>query len=610
MKTHILGIDLGTTNCAAATASVDSEALISLKIPQLSGPRLISEEAGLPSTLYLPSSTSFSPGDFTLPWSDGDSIPVTGHYARSHGPNVPDRSIHSAKSWLCNPNVHPDDPILPWQSEAVEQRISPVGASTTYLSHIRAAFEQVGQSNGIQAANTQAVITVPASFDEAARRATQEAAEKAGFAPDTLFLEEPLAAVYAWIENESESWRDQLQPGQLLFVCDIGGGTSDFSLIAVDESDGDLSLERIAVGKHILLGGDNLDLALAYVLRAQLEATGQSLDDWQFRSLIQGARTAKETLFSKPELPSAPISVPSRGSSLFAGTISTELARETLQAVAVDGFFADVEPHDHPAEAIGSALQELGLPYEADPVVTKHIGAFLTHARSALFANSALKAKLDPTGNRFNASFLSPDVVLFNGGAFHAAVLRKRVISMLSRWAGREVKALEGAQLDAAVARGAAIYGRMHLSGDGMRIRAGAAHSMYIGIASSMPAIPGFKPPVQALCVVPQGMEEGSETVLEKELGLVTGRPVTFKVYSSSIRPEDPVGELISDAEKMLEASQPLEMTMPEVEGIQSGTAIPVKLHARLSETGTLELWMQHTRSERRFKIDFNVRLD
>lgn len=581
-----------------------------MPIPQTSAPQMVGGEKGLPSTLYFPAENAHAPGDFKLPWTEGDALPVVGSFARSHGPNVPDRSVHSAKSWLCNPNVHPDDAILPWQSTVVENKISALGASAAYLEHLKAAYENSLAEKGIGIADTQAVITVPASFDEAARRATQEAAEKAGFSSDTLYLEEPLAAVYAWIDNEASAWREQIQPGQLLFVCDIGGGTSDFSLIAVDERQGELSLERIAVGKHILLGGDNLDLALAYVLRSQIEATGQSLDDWQFRSLIQAARVAKETLFSKKDLTSASVSVPSRGSSLFAGTISTELARETLMAVAVDGFFADVEASDHPTEAVGSALQELGLPYEADPVVTKHIGAFLTQARAALFANEGLRSRLDPNGDRFNAPFLSPDVILFNGGAFHADVLRERVSSMLSRWVGREVKALQGTQLDAAVARGAAVYGRMHLSGDGMRIRAGAAHSMYIGIASSMPAIPGFKPPVQALCVVPQGMEEGSETVLEKELGLVTGRPVTFKVFSSSGRPEDGVGQLIPDAEKMLEASQPLEMTMPEVEGIQSGAAIPVKLHARLNETGTLELWMQHTRSERRFKIDFNVRLD
>ena len=609
MKTQILGIDLGTTNCALAAANVEDGAVQTLGVPQVTAPRMLGEPGGLPSALYVPQQHEFAAGDFALPWTEGDALPVAGAYARSHGPNVAEQLIHSAKSWLCNPNVHPDEAILPWQSTAVAEKLSPLSVSSTYLAHLKAAYEH-RQGAAADAAQTQAVITVPASFDDAARRATQQAAEKAGFGADTLFVEEPLAAVYAWIDNEASNWREQLAPGQLLFVCDIGGGTSDFSLIAVDERDGDLSLERIAVGKHILLGGDNLDLALAYVLRAQIEGAGQSIDAWQFRSLIQAARVAKEALFANDELDTVPVSVPSRGSSLMAGTVSTELARATLQAVAVDGFFADVEASDHPATAVGSALQELGLPYEADPVVTKHIAAFLTQARASLMANSALCQRLDPSGERFAAPFLSPDGILFNGGVFHAAVLRERVVSMLSRWAGRPVKALTGGNLDAAVARGAAVYGRMHVSGAGMRIRAGAAHSMYIGIASSIPAIPGFKPPVQALCVVPQGMEEGSETVLDKELGLVTGRAVTFQVFSSAERPQDEVGQLIADAEKMLETSQPLEMTMPEVEGIASGAAIPVKLHARLNETGTMELWMQHTRSDNRFKIDFKVRLD
>jgi molecular chaperone DnaK (HSP70) len=610
MKTQILGIDLGTTNCALASVQAEDGVVETVGIPQITAPRTVGQTSGLPSALYLPSRNEFSTGDFALPWSDRDALPVAGEYARSHGPNVAEQLIHSAKSWLCNPNVHPDEAILPWQSTAVEEKLSPLSVSSAYLAHIKSAYQHSQGPSDTFVAETQAVITVPASFDDAARRATQQAAETAGFGSDTLFLEEPLAAVYAWIDNEASNWREQLSPGQLLFVCDIGGGTSDFSLIAVDERDGDLALERIAVGNHILLGGDNLDLALAYVLRAQIEAAGQVIDEWQFRSLIQAARVAKEALFSTDELTSVPVAVPSRGSSLMAGTISTELARETLQAVAVDGFFADVEATDHPETAVGSGLQELGLPYEADPVVTKHIAAFLTKARASLAANTELCQRLDPTGERFAAPCLCPDGILFNGGVFHASVLRERVVSMLSRWAGRPVKALAGGNLDAAVARGAAVYGRMHVSGDGMRIRAGAAHSMYIGIASSIPAIPGFKPPVQALCLVPQGMEEGSETVLEKELGLVTGRSVTFQVFSSAERPQDVVGQLIPDAEKMLETSQPLEMTMPEVEGITLGAAIPVKLHARLNETGTMELWMQHTRSDNRFKIDFNVRLD
>lgn len=609
MKKHIFGIDLGTTNCAAAVTEIDGLAS-SISIPQVSAPQTLSSEDGLPSSIYLPARNTFASGDFRLPWSDDDALPVVGAFARSHGPDVPERLIHSSKSWLCNPNVHPGDAILPWQSDVVEEKVSPIGAATVLLSHLRNVYERSNSERDIGISNTQTVITVPASFDEAARRATQEAAEMAGFDSDTLFLEEPLAAVYAWIEREGSARRDQLKPGQLLFVCDVGGGTSDFSLIAVDEREGELFLERIAVGKHLLVGGDNIDLALAYVMRSQLETSGQNLDDWQFRSLIQSARVAKESLFSKPELASVPISIPSRGSSLFAGTLSTELSRDTLTAVAVDGFFADVEPGDHPSNAVGSALQELGLPYEADPVVTKHVGAFLTQARAALFANEALKARLDPHGDRFNLPFLSPDAVLFNGGAFHADILKERIVAMLSRWSGHEVKALEGVRLDSAVALGAAAYGRLHLSGEGLRIRAGASHSMYIGIASSMPAIPGFTPPVQALCVVPQGMEEGAESVLDREFGLVTGRTVTFEVFSSSIRADDRVGDLVPDAEKLLESSQPLEMTMPELDGISSGAAIPVKLHARLGETGTLELWLQHTRSEQRFRIDFNVRLD
>ena len=366
---------------------------------------------------------------------------------------------------VVQPERAPDEAILPGRASRWRRNGRRCGLDCVSGTRKAAYDQQCGDSTDTDEA-TQAVITVPASFDEAARRATQQAAAQAGFAADTLFLEEPLAAVYAWIDNEASSWREQLAPGQLLFVCDIGGGTSDFSLIAVDERDGDLALERIAVGKHILLGGDNLDLALAYVLRSQIEAAGQTLDEWHsahsFRQPVPRRKHSFRTM-SWHRRRSRLLA----GSSLFAGTVATELARETLHAVAVDGFFADVEASDLPEVAVGSALQELGLPYEADPVVTKHIAAFLTQARAALMANADLCARLDPNGDRFTAPFLSPDGVLFNGGVFHASVLRERVIAMLSRWAGRPVHALQGGHLDAAVARGAAVYGRMHVSGDG-----------------------------------------------------------------------------------------------------------------------------------------------
>ena len=605
MTTTHIGIDLGTTNCAVAIAQGGADAETQ-GIPQIGAPGRVDTLPTLPSSIYVSGEREFDAAGLKLPWSaEGDPL-VVGTFAREHGPHAPERLIHSAKSWLCNPNVDPSDALLPWQSQAVESKLSPLEVSAKLLSHIHASL----QNTNSLPEGTRSIITVPASFDDAARRATQVAALEAGFSESTLLLEEPLAALYAWLETQGNNWRKQIEPGQLVLVCDVGGGTSDFSLIAVSESDGDLRLDRVAVGSHILLGGDNLDLALAYIVKAQLENQDTQLDDWQFRSLIQKARAAKETLFNNPELSVAPISLESRGSSLFASTIRAEVSRDTLDAVIVDGFFAKTGINDFPQDGTSVGLQELGLNYAADPVLPKHIAAFLHQAQRSFDNQPELAERLDPAGERRNQAFIKPERILFNGGVFHAAALRQRVVDILSEWCGQPVAELDGAQLDQAVALGAAAYGRIQECGEGIRIRAGAAHSMYIGIASTMPAIPGFTPPVQALCVVPQGMEEGSEITLDKEFGLIVGKPVTFQVFSSNKRPEDTVGSLVSDAASQLETSRPLETYLDALENFPSGTPIPVKLHAHLTATGQLELWMQHTRSDQRFKIDFDVRLD
>ena len=334
-----------------------------------------------------------------------------------------------------------------------------------------------------------------------------------------------------------------MTPGDIILVCDIGGGTADFSLIAVTDVAGNLELERISVGEHILLGGDNMDLALAYTLQARLEAEGKSLDAWQFLALVHAAARAKITLFEDASLAEAPIAVPSRGSSLFAKTIATVLDRASLSQIVLDGFFAQTALDDLPREARRTGLREFGLPYASDPVVSKHLARFLTRSLQNVQASEQLGALV---GARASGPALMPTAVLFNGGVFKAGPIRARMLDLLASWNGeQEVRELEGFEPDLAVAQGAAIYGQHRATGGGMRIKAGAARSYYVGLETSMPAIPGFRPPVKALCVVPQGMQEGTEQLIEgRTFGLVTGEAAEFRFFSSAVRSGDAPGQI------------------------------------------------------------------
>ena len=392
-------------------------------------------------------------------------------------------------------------------------------------------------------------------------------------------------------------------------VCDVGGGTADFSLIAVTDIDGRVELERVSVGEHILLGGDNMDLALAFALQAKLEAEGKSLDPWQFLALVHAASKAKITLFEDSALAEAPIAVPSRGSSLFAKTVSTTLDRDTVEQVVLDGFFARTSIGDVPRESRKGGLQEFGLPYASDPVVSKHIAQFLSRSLQNVKASEKLAALV---GTRAAAEVLIPTAVLFNGGVFKAESIRARVLDLLASWnGGQPVRELQGFEPDLAVARGAAIYGRHRATGKGIRIKAGTARSYYIGLETSMPAIPGYKPPMKALCVVPQGMQEGAELVIEgRDFGLVTGRAAEFRFFSSSVRSGDTPGQTLPDAERDLEDAGLLEVEIPALDDVPAGEVVPVRLNAVVTELGVLELWMKHVKSDRRWKVEFQVRTE
>jgi hypothetical protein len=611
MTAHFsLGIDLGTSNCAMALTDFETDRTEVLPITQTLAANQLGEKMTLASALYLPHPEEFAVGSFPLPWHDNGVTGIVGQFARDHGSLVPDRLVISAKSWLSNPHLDPKQQTLPWRSESGEEKLSPFEVSRRYLLHLKNAFLHAMHTQGRlwDLAEGKIVVTVPASFDEVARSLTAEAAEAAGLGNVTL-LEEPQAAFHAWTERAGRQWRDAVAPGDIILVCDVGGGTADFSLIAVTDVAGNLELERISVGEHILLGGDNMDLALAYALRGRLEAEGKPLDDWQFLTLVHAASRAKITLFEDSSLAEAPIAVPSRGSSLFAKTITTALDRASLSQVVLDGFFAQTALDDLPRESRRTGLQEFGLPYASDPVISKHLARFLTRSLQNVKASDKIATLVGP---RAAGQVLIPTAVLFNGGVFKSASIRARVLDVLASWnGGQTVRQLEGFEPDLAVARGAAIYGQHRATGKGIRIKAGTSRSYYIGLEASMPAIPGYRPPVKALCVVPQGMQEGTELLIEdRTLGLVTGQAAEFCFFSSAIRSGDTPGQVLPDAERELEETSLLEVELPALPDAAGGQIVPVQIEAVVTELGTLELWMKHTNSDRRWKIEFQVRTE
>ena len=486
----------------------------------------------------------------------------------------------------------------------MDRKISPLDASRDLLAHL---LESLKNSHP-NLSPTHPVITVPASFDEVSRGLTLEAAQLAGI-PDASLLEEPQAAFYAWLENQGADWRKQVQSGDLLLVCDVGGGTADFSLIAVTGKDGNLALERIAVGEHLLLGGDNMDLALAHDVSEKLAADGSVLDDWQFLALVQSTRAAKESLLSDPSLKEVPIAIPTRSSRLIASTLSTTLTREQVDQIVLDGFLPLVTADEMPALRRAGGLREAGLPYAADAAISKHLARFLTRAKANITSSPQLLESVGGSAKIDSATLLIPDAVLFNGGVFNASPLRARVLDQLSRWANRPIRELEGARPDHAVALGAAVYARLRATGQGLRIKSGTARSYYIGMESTCMAVPGRRPITKALCVAPQGMEEGtSHEISDQEFLLYTGEISDFRFFQSEVRAGDQSGQILPDAAE-LEESAKLQIEIPPPAGHQPGEEIPVHLEARITELGHLELHFLHEPTGERWKLEFNVRM-
>ncbi len=601
-----VGIDLGTTHCVLSYADLskgeDDIQQQVMAVPQLTSPGVIENKKQLPSFLYLAHDAEIAEGSTALPWREKAEY-LVGDIARNLGSKTPIRLVASAKSWLCHAGVDCKQAILPSEAPEEVARISPFQATQSYLQHLKDAWEN--QHPDAPLAAQDLIITVPASFDPAARELTIEAARSVGLNQAQL-LEEPQSALYSWIDNSHGDWRQHVEVGDVILVIDVGGGTTDLSLIAVTDQHGNLELTRIAVGDHILLGGDNMDLALAYTIKAKIEkAQGQRLEGWQVAALTHACRDAKEKIFNQVELDNVPLVVPGRGSSLMGGALRSELTREEVDRVLVEGFLPEVAVSERPVVRPRSGLRTQGLPYAQDAGITRHLASFLARQLSAV-------DELEAVNLPENASFLHPTAVLFNGGVLKAEVLSQRLMKVLNGWLEAEqapvARLLEGADLDLAVAQGAAYYGIVR-QGKGVRIKGGTAASYYVGVESAMPAVPGLAPEVEALCIAPFGMEEGSTEVLsDNEFGLVIGEPVRFRFFASHSRREDKVGMRLDYwTDEELQELDEIEITLPE-DGRQQGQVVPVHLSATVTEVGTLELHAVSQRDEHRWKIEFEVR--
>jgi len=595
-----IGIDLGTTNCAMAyidSQKEDGTAEV-LNLPQIVQPGVYEDRKLLPSFLYLPQKGEFQNGAFKLPWGEEQPF-IVGEFAKTHGALVPTHLVSSAKSWLCHTAVNRRDKILPWKGNDESNKVSPLEASTLYLKHLvnswNAQFEAI--DSDLKLEKQEVVLTVPASFDADARDFTMEAAKEAGFKKISL-LEEPQAAFYSWLEANKDTWREQVQEGDVILVIDVGGGTSDFTLIAVESDQGNLFLNRLAVGEHILLGGDNMDLALAYELSRQLTAKNVKLDLAQMVALSHACRTAKEKLLGDKDLRSWPMTILGRGSKMISGTIKCELERSIMEKLLLEGFFPICGPDDQPTLQSGYGFQEIGLLYAADAAITKHLANFLVKHRKSI-EQKASQGKYEKKTSGVN-------VVLFNGGVFKSTLLRQRILDNLESWSKGPIKMLSHQDLDLSVAVGAASFG-IAKRGKGIRIRGGAPRTYYIGIESSAPAIPGFPRPIKALCVVPFGMEEGTESDIPgHEFGLIIGQKVTFRFLSSSTRKNDALGTILEEWDDDVHEISPLQLTLENPE--KNATMVPVYLHSKITDIGTLELWCIGKNSKQKWKLEFNVR--
>ncbi|MEO6807913.1 MAG: Hsp70 family protein [Isosphaeraceae bacterium] len=599
---YLIGIDLGTTNSAVAFVDTrgrerPSADIRPFDVPQLVAPGETAPRAMLPSFVYLPGPHELPPGAAVLPWkSDADRI--VGEFARIQGARVPAHLIASAKSWLCHSGVDREADILPWGAPPDARKISPVEAAADILRQIRDAWNaKIAKGDPDAALEAQEVVlTVPASFDEAARELTVAAAKRAGLQNLTL-LEEPQAAFYCWIVSHQDGWQKQVRGGELILVCDIGGGTTDFSLITVVETPEGPGFRRVAVGDHLMLGGDNIDLALAHHVERKLG--GARLDPEQWSALRYACRIAKEKLLADDARADRwPVTIAGRGSRIIGGSLQATLTRQEVLDIVLDGYFPITGHAEGPTRGAKLGLQEFGLPFVADPAIPKHLNAFLRRHKTA---------SVDQTDQTLDDRPARPDAILFNGGALTPKVVRDRLVTCVSSWFPAEPGAapysprvLSNTSLDLAVAHGAAYYGVVRRGG-GIRIGGGTARSFYLGFESNTPETPW-------LCVVPRDAQEGDEiTIAERDFDLLMGQPVAFPLASSSVRANDQAGDLVHNDPDTILPLPPL-VSLMRVGRKAKAERVPVRLAARVTEVGTIELWCQSRTDDRRWRLQIQLR--
>jgi len=591
---YIIGIDLGTTNSAVSYVDLSDESIAKpqiqiFRIPQITGPGEISRLPVLPSFLYLPGEYDNDIESTKLPWKTKNSR-VTGAYARDYGKKVPSRLVLSAKSWLCHDKVDRQSHILPWGSGQDIRKISPVEASSAYLNHVRLAWnERMGDDEDAWLENQMVILTVPASFDEVARDLTVEAAKMAGI-PNVILLEEPLAAFYSWLGRHETEWNRYVQTGNLILVCDVGGGTTDFTLIALQEIDGNQRFERIAVGDHLILGGDNIDLTLARTIEQKMKktsATQLSMDRWQ--SLCHQCRDAKEAILSGLS-DSKTVTLVGEGRSLIAGTLSSRLDKQEIERIVLDGFFPIIKPDEltskkEPEKRKG--ITELGLPYEQEPAITRHLCDFL-------------KQHHEDISSFIKKESISPDVILFNGGSLKPDWIQNRICDSIKNWSQSNYtpQILKNPEPFLAVAVGASYYGLVKM-GHGVRVGSGSPRSYYLGIETDSGK--------QAMCIVERGQEEGSRKIFEdKAFEVLANQPVRFDLFSSSYRSGDNVGNIF-DVDDSFSLLPPLQ-TVIQYGKSTNQKRLPVIIDTHYTELGTLSIWCNAKLTDHRWQLRFELR--
>ncbi len=603
---YVVGIDLGTTNSAVSFVDTDRQPwrLETFLVPQLTAPSTVEQLETLPSFHYQPAAADAEGGALQLPWQSPEKSPcLVGALARDRGAEVPGRLVASAKSWLSHSGVDRTAALLPWHGADDVRKVSPMEVSARYLAHVRQAWSFDHPEHPLE--DQDVVLTVPASFDEIARELTVTAAKQAGL-PRVVLIEEPQAAFYAWIYRREDSDEAPLEADQNVLVLDVGGGTTDLTLIRVEGEAGNLGFRRVAVGEHLILGGDNLDLALAHHLEPKLAAGG--LDRRQWSVLIHRSRQAKEALLGRNPPEKVVITVPGSGSKLLGGALSADLGRDEVRELLIEGFLPRVPLSERPTPR-ASGFREIGLPYAPDSGITRYLAKFLSTHGEAAGAGEGEPAR--------------PDVVLFNGGFFAGKALRDRVLEVLGSWFGAPdwaPRVLRSKRLDLAVARGAAYFGMVR-RGEGERIRGGLAHAYYIGADRAPSKDDGTEESgpepgpeagelsaAQALCLVPAGLEEGHDVTLEdRDFELLIREPVEFPIFTSSTRSGDRPGDLIEVDPEQLSALPPIRTVLRS--GKKKGAEkVRVKVHARLTEIGTLAVWCSEAVGNRSWRLEFDVR--